>query len=111
MQVDLKCFAKLVSTVRVGNDFYEATKHTIITSTIANTFVGHYVKVEVTLSKDCLEEFDHLESENILTQVIIDLEDARNDSSWCRHIRALEPFRAALRGTFLVLCSNLLGRL
>ena len=45
MQVDLKCFAQLVATVRVWYALYDTSKHPIIASSIADAFVRNDVKV------------------------------------------------------------------
>ena len=61
MQVDLKSFTKLVTTIRIWNAFNNSSEKVLFSSPVTDALVGYNVKVEVALFKDFLEKLNHLE--------------------------------------------------
>ena len=79
VKVYLERLSNLISTVRVGNYLNYSSKQLVFSSSIANAFVWGHKEIKVTLFEDFLEKLDKLKGQDILTQVIINLENAGDD--------------------------------
>jgi hypothetical protein len=60
MKVDLKCFAELVSRVRILYNFDDATEDVVLTCSVRDASIGCNVKIKVILLENLLEMFDKL---------------------------------------------------
>lgn len=75
IEVDLKRFAKLVPARGVGHKLYDASHRLIRSSPIAQHRVRRHVQVEVRHLENSLEQLNHLKSQNVLSHVIVNLEN------------------------------------
>jgi len=67
VQVDLKGLSELISAVCIWDDFDDSTEQLVFSCSVANDLVRGNIQVQVAFREDLLEEFDELESQDILT--------------------------------------------
>ena len=77
MKVDLIGFTELVSRGWVRHYFNNSPKQFLSAGSITNAWVRHNIEIKITWLEDLLEETNHLQSQNVLPQVVVDFENAR----------------------------------
>ena len=61
VKINFESFSKLISTVRVRNNFNQPTKFFICSSSVADTLIRHYIQIKTFLFKNMLEKFNYLQ--------------------------------------------------
>lgn len=79
VQIQLKSLAQLVTRLRVGHDFDDSAQQ-LFESSVRDAPVREHKQVKLALLKDLLEMFDKLHGENVLSQIVLGLENALDDS-------------------------------
>lgn len=81
VQIDLKGLAQLISRVGVRYTLNDTPEGLVISSTVADALIRGNKEVEVALFEDLLEKCDNLESDDVLSKIIVHLEDARDNAN------------------------------
>jgi len=75
VEIDLKGFSDLISAVCVGHNLNNTTEKVLGACSVADAFIRRHKQVKIAFFEYLLEELDKLQGKDILSEVIIDLED------------------------------------